>query len=114
MHEVIVAEAARDSDFPQTKNLKVLHCDRPSRGKQMNDGAANATGDVLIFLHADTQIERAHFEAIERAMSDPAIVGGAFYRKFDERHPHLRSFEGVGAFSHASWRDALRRSNSIR
>ena len=98
MHEVIVAEAARDSDFAQTNNLKVVHCGRPSRGKQMNDGAAAATGDVLIFLHADTQIERAHLRAIEHAMNEPAIIGGAFYRKFDERHPHLRSFEGVARF----------------
>ena len=31
-----------------------------------------------------------------RALRDPAILGGAFYRKFDHRHPGLRPLELVG------------------
>jgi len=64
----------------------------------MNDGAGVATGDVLVFVHADTQLERAHLAAIKRAMSEPAIAGGAFYRQFDERHPHLLPLERVARF----------------
>ena len=55
----------------------------------MNLGAAAATGDVLLFHHADTELTAAHTLAIDDALSDPAVVAGAFHRKFDGRHRHL-------------------------
>ena len=67
----------------------------PSRGEQMNHGASLATGDVLIFQHADTQFSEVHLNAIETAFKDRAVIGGAFYRKFDERHPGLVWLENV-------------------
>jgi rSAM/selenodomain-associated transferase 2 len=98
VHEVIVAEASPAAELPQGKNVTALHCVRPSRGKQMNQGAAAASGDVLVFLHADTAIEQQHLAAISRAMEEQRVVGGAFYRKFDERHPWLRWLEPVARF----------------
>jgi rSAM/selenodomain-associated transferase 2 len=75
-----------------------LPAPRPNRGEQMNRGAAAATGDVFIFHHADSQLTAAHFSAIEEALRDPQIIGGAFHRKFDTRHPRLRFLEGVARF----------------
>jgi glycosyltransferase involved in cell wall biosynthesis len=98
LDEVIVAEAATDAELPHAENVRVIRCLRPSRGKQMNDGAAIATGDVLVFLHADTELQDAHLAAIARTMRDERIVGGAFYRSFDERHPYLRWLEPVARF----------------
>ena len=51
-----------------------------SRGRaiQMNKGAAVATGDIYIFLHADSQLPDDAFVAVERACSAPGVVGGAF------------------------------------
>ncbi len=95
--EIIIVDVAGESEleFPAVENrMKLLHCATPSRGGQMNLGAAAATSDVLIFQHADTEFRREHFRAVENAMRDAAIVGGAFYRKFDERHPHLFWLEG--------------------
>ena len=48
------------------------------RATQMNAGAAVAAGDVLIFLHADTRLPDDAFDAIERALASPHVVGGAF------------------------------------
>jgi rSAM/selenodomain-associated transferase 2 len=48
------------------------------RATQMNTGAAAATGDVLIFLHADTILPGDAFCAIEQALATPKVVGGAF------------------------------------
>lgn len=96
--EVIVVEASSGVEVPEAANLRVLQCDVPSRGKQMNVGAKAAQGDVLVFLHADTEIEEAQLEAIARAMQSRGIVGGAFYRRFDERHPYLRGLEPVARF----------------
>ena len=91
-------EASRDGELPDAPNVKLLRCDLPSRGKQMNDGAGIASGDVLVFLHADTEMHEEHLEAIARAMNDEAVIGGAFYRRFDERHPHLRWLEPIARF----------------
>ena len=48
------------------------------RATQMNRGAAVATGDVYIFLHADSMLPDDAFMAIERACAAPGVVGGAF------------------------------------
>jgi rSAM/selenodomain-associated transferase 2 len=61
---------------------RVLTAER-GRARQMNAGAAQARGEVLLFLHADTQLPRNAFMAIEQALHDPAIVGGAFRLRFD-------------------------------
>jgi len=53
------------------------------RAKQMNIGAEAARGDVLLFLHADTQLPDNALDAIERALKSPQVVGGAFRLSFD-------------------------------
>jgi len=44
----------------------------------MNAGAALATGDILLFQHADTFLPWNAFELIAAAMSGERFVGGAF------------------------------------
>jgi rSAM/selenodomain-associated transferase 2 len=56
---------------------QVIHSPQ-GRATQMNAGAAIASGDVLIFLHADTRLPDDAFCAIERALASPNVVGGAF------------------------------------
>lgn len=55
----------------------------PSRACQMNAGAAMSQGDVLVFLHADTQLPLNARIQIEQALRDPAYVGGRFDVQFD-------------------------------
>lgn len=57
----------------------------PERGRaaQLNHGAAIATGDVLLFLHADTIVPDGWDAAIAATMSaDATCVGGAFRRRY--------------------------------
>jgi hypothetical protein len=49
----------------------------PGRGRQMNVGAQLATGQWLLFLHADTCPEPGWFDGISRVARDPDAVGGA-------------------------------------
>jgi rSAM/selenodomain-associated transferase 2 len=70
----------------------------PNRGAQMNLGAAASSGDVLLFHHCDTALDDTHLEAIQSALADPSVVGGAFFRKFDGRHPGLMWLESVARF----------------
>jgi hypothetical protein len=61
----------------------------------MNAAAALATGDVLIFQHADTETSQAHIDSLRRAMSDPTIVGGGYYRRFNPHHRTRRWMEPI-------------------
>lgn len=99
--ETIVVDASRDARTNQLAaetNARLLPCSSPSRGEQMNLGAAAATGDIFLFHHADGELTEAHLDAIGAALRDRQTVGGAFYRKFDERHPRLRWLEGLARF----------------
>jgi rSAM/selenodomain-associated transferase 2 len=56
---------------------QVLKASR-GRARQMNAGAAVASGDVLLFLHADTELPDNVFLIIEKALAAPEVVAGAF------------------------------------
>lgn len=62
------------------------------RGAQMNAGARDASGDVLLFLHADTVLPDCAFAAIRAALADHAVVGGTFRLRFDRDTPLLRLY----------------------
>ncbi len=101
LHEVIVADASpcpAAAAAARASGATYLPAPQPNRGAQMNLAASHATGDVLIFHHADSILTAAHLAAIAQALQKPGIVGGAFYRKFDARHPRLVWFEQVGRF----------------
>ena len=51
---------------------------KPGRAMQMNSGAALCKSDVLLFLHADTEMTRPTLDAARSAMSRAEIVGGRF------------------------------------
>jgi len=59
------------------------HCDkclRSARGRarQMNSGAAAASGDIFWFLHADTEVPADCIQKICDVLRDPEVVGGFF------------------------------------
>lgn len=99
--QTIVVDASGDERSAQTardSGAQLFKCSAPNRGAQMNVGATFASGDVVIFHHADTDIAAEHIDAVRHALRDPEIVGGAFHRKFDERHPRLRFLERAGRY----------------
>jgi rSAM/selenodomain-associated transferase 2 len=63
------------------------------RARQMNHGAALATGDVILFLHADTRLPSGAFALIRSAMNDKRFVGGAFDLGFDTKRAIFRITE---------------------
>ena len=48
------------------------------RALQMNAGANEATGDLLLFLHADSRIEPESYRKMLEYMKNPKWIGGAF------------------------------------
>jgi rSAM/selenodomain-associated transferase 2 len=49
-----------------------------SRARQMNCGAALASGEILLFLHADTLLPRDGLARTKAAMADGRYAAGAF------------------------------------
>lgn len=63
----------------------------PGRAVQMNAGARAATGEVLLFLHADVRLPPGAGAAIERALADPEVVAGAFRTWHQPERPWPRA-----------------------
>lgn len=51
---------------------------RPGRNYQQNRGAAVTTGDILLFLHADTLLPAGFDRMIRQCLGQSKIVAGAF------------------------------------
>ena len=93
--EVLIAAAGAEPDSVGrfSSRARVVRCPRLGRGTQMNEAARHASGEILLFHHADTELTEAHLRNLSAAMHDPRVGGGAFQRQFDERHPRLRWLE---------------------
>lgn len=91
--EVIVAAAEETGrENIESAGLRWILAAPANRGRQMNIGARFASGRWLLFQHADTELTRAHLRALA-AVPPNSVVGGAFYRRFDRRHPWCRRLE---------------------
>jgi rSAM/selenodomain-associated transferase 2 len=79
-HEVIVVDGGsvdRTREISAGTRATVI-TGAPGRARQMNAGAQQATGDILLFLHADTRLPRTAFEDIAAVLKDPRYLGGHF------------------------------------
>jgi rSAM/selenodomain-associated transferase 2 len=89
-HEVIVVDGGSCDGTPElARGLcdRVLSAPR-GRALQMNAGAAAATGDALVFLHADTRLPQGADELIFQSLR--LSPWGRFDVEIDARHPLLR------------------------
>lgn len=85
---IIAAAPGHAADFAEG-GVKVCRSEHLGRGLQMNVGATNAKGAMLLFHHVDSHLTEQHLQSLAEIARNPGITGGAFYRKFDERHPSL-------------------------
>jgi len=63
------------------------------RASQMNRGAAEAHGDILLFLHADTHLPTGGLQLVRKALQNPMLIGGAFDLGIRSRKPAYRIIE---------------------
>lgn len=79
-HETIVVDAGsrdRSTAIARTRGAIVL-AESPGRARQMNAGAAVATGEFLLFLPADTLPPAGWWALIRATLARPGVAAGAF------------------------------------
>lgn len=85
--EVIVVDGGSSDatvEVASVSEYRVLTSPEPGRAKQMNLGARESSGEVLLFTHGDTLIPEESLKQMTEAMrADSTLVGGGFARRFD-------------------------------
>ena len=86
--EWILADGgSTDGTLNKAKDLPFVSISSPKgRGIQMHHGAAAATGDVILFMHADTHLPVNGIESMLRCLKDAQVAGGGFWKQFDRTH----------------------------
>ena len=102
--EIIVVDGGSSDDtmtHAQKTGANVISSS-PGRALQMNAGAAIATGEYILFLHADTQLPTNFLAHITQTLNQPHTVAGAFELAIQGTNIGLRLIEwGV------KWRSRL-------
>jgi rSAM/selenodomain-associated transferase 2 len=97
--EIIVADGDYEGSTLReisNTNVKKILCPK-GRARQMNCGAAKSSGDILIFLHADTRLPEKALKKIATLLEDETIVGGAFDLGIDSQRFAFRIIEKIAS-----------------
>jgi rSAM/selenodomain-associated transferase 2 len=98
--EVIVVDGgSTDATLEICRRLRceVLET-QPGRGTQLNAGARQARGDVLLFLHADCWLDPAAASQIAAVLNDANVQAGAFQQRIEAKARIYRWIERGNAW----------------
>ena len=84
-----VARAKAREEKLGPDRIRVIAATRRGRARQLNAGAREAKGDVVVFLHVDTELPPDAVTRIARAVDDGADYGW-FTVRIASRDPRLR------------------------
>lgn len=94
--EIIVVDGgSKDKTIEIVRKLgaNVILSSQPGRAVQMNMGAEQAKGEILLFLHGDTRLPLGYDEEIRTILGQSGVVAGAFELKIDSPLRSLRWVE---------------------
>jgi rSAM/selenodomain-associated transferase 2/rSAM/selenodomain-associated transferase 1 len=96
-HEVIVVDGCSDDDTAAVARAAGAHviCAAGSRAQLLNAGAWAASGDVLLFLHADTDVPSTFPGDIADVLLKPRTIAGAFRFAIADSAPKYRLVTSV-------------------
>ncbi len=91
-HEIIVIDGgSTDSTASVARNFATWTItSKPGRANQMNAGAKIATGDLLLFIHADSKLTQQSFSRMRKAMALNGPAGGAFSLQIESEKASLK------------------------
>lgn len=95
--EIIVVDGGSTDgtgDIALAEGVTVLNAPR-GRARQQNLGAAAASGEILLFLHADTQAPGDYAGFIRRALQTPGVSAGAFSLAIAGDRPGLHAIAAI-------------------
>ncbi|HEX9641293.1 MAG TPA: TIGR04283 family arsenosugar biosynthesis glycosyltransferase [Candidatus Krumholzibacteria bacterium] len=81
IHEIIVVDgdsSDRTLELARSHAGVIVVSAKRGRAVQMNAGARVATGDVILFLHADVRLPRDAARWVAAALAESGVVAGAF------------------------------------
>ena len=93
--EIIIVDGGSQDhtvEIAQSLGVKVIVTQR-GRALQMNAGAKIATGEILLFLHGDTQLPAGFEKDVRKIWINDNIIAGAFQLKIDNSQWSLRLIE---------------------
>ena len=77
--EIIVVDGgSTDQTQKRATGCDRFLCTAPGRATQQNDGAAQAEGEILFFLHADCWPDPGFDQALRGAFENEQVIAGAF------------------------------------
>ena len=82
--EVIIADGGSGDDtvkLAAAAGCGVVNC-VAGRGRQLRAGAERATGEVILFLHADTWVPPEAGRVLLACLAQTGVVAGGFYKIF--------------------------------
>ena len=82
-------------DLERAGKIRLVVCEKPSRGAQMNVGAKITRAALLCFHHADSELGPDHVASLVNTARAQGVIGGAFHRRFDDRRFWMRWWESL-------------------
>lgn len=87
--ELLVIDAgSKDNTLASISDLAISVFSKPSfqfkKHESLNFGLKKATGDVVLFLDADTLLPEDFDQLIVHELADTQVIGGAFEMRFEE------------------------------
>lgn len=98
--EVIVADGGSSDKTLEISQSMAARVVRSASGRavQQNAGAENASGQTLVFLHADNQLSKAALRQLRAAIRDSDVEFGAFRQKIAAKGVIFRWLEKGNAW----------------
>jgi rSAM/selenodomain-associated transferase 2 len=92
--EIIISDADssdRTREIAASQGAKIVNSQKASRGLQLNRGAEIASAPILLFLHADSNLEESALSSLVTRMEQSSEkVGGCFSLEIKSEHPLLK------------------------
>jgi hypothetical protein len=87
---LVIQENLKQSLGPPLPHEKIIVTSKEGRGHVLAEGIREATGDTIVFVHADTILPNNWDHAITEALKDEAVIGGGFSLTMDETNGYLK------------------------
>ena len=91
--EIIVVDSGSSDDsaaVAEKAGARIIRSHFRQRAYQLNLGAQQARGEIIVFLHADTILPPAAIDRMVNVLQVPTIGGGAFRRRYASSSKLLR------------------------